>query len=74
MTDVNEKYPIKEEWKQYYFTLEGIRRTGVVNMLGAAPYLQACFPSDLSEEEARQVLCNWIHNYDALNERFGWQK
>lgn len=70
----NEKYPIKEEWVDYYMTLEGIRRTGVVNMWGAHPYLQACYPKKLSDREAQEVLCNWIHNYDALNERFGWQK
>ena len=69
-----EKYPIKEEWKQYYFTLEGIRRTGVVNMWGAHPYLQSCFPNDLTDREAQEVLCNWIHNYDKLNEMYGWQK
>jgi hypothetical protein len=70
----NEKYPIREDWEEYYFTLEGIRRTGVVNMWGAHPYLQACYPNDLSDEEARQILCNWIHNYDKLNEKYGWQK
>ena len=73
MSDV-EKYPIKEEWMDYYHTLEAIRRTGVVNMWGAHPYLRECFPDQLSDEEAQQVLCNWIHNYSELNERFGWQK
>ncbi len=68
----NEKYPICLEWEEYYFTLEGIRRTGVVNMWGAAPVLRDCFP-DLSEEKAQQILCNWIHNYDKLNEKYGWQ-
>jgi hypothetical protein len=58
---------------EYYKTLEGIRRTGVVNMWGAGPYLQACF-TDLSEEKAKDILLSWIANYDELNERFGWQK
>jgi hypothetical protein len=69
-----EKYPINEEWIDYYNTLEAIRRTGVVNMWGAAPYLQECYPNELYDKEAQEVLCNWIHNYSALNERFGWQK
>lgn len=70
----NEKYPIREDWMHYYRTLEGIRRTGVVNMWGASPYLKECYPKELSEKDAQEVLCSWINNYDALNERFGWQK
>lgn len=69
----NEKYPIKEEWTEYYKVLEGIRRTGVCNMWGAHVYLKEFCP-ELSKEEAREILCNWIHNYDALNEKFGWRK
>jgi hypothetical protein len=66
------KYPIREDWEEYYKTLEGIRRTGVVNMWGAAPYLKACYPK-MSEAEANEILCNWISNYNELNQRFGWQ-
>ena len=69
----NNMHPLCEEWMEYYKTLEGIRRTGVVNMWGAAPYLQACH-TDLSEKEATNVLLSWIANYDELNDRFGWQK
>ena len=68
-----DKYPIKEEWTDYYKTLEGIRRTGVCNMWGANIYLKECYPG-MSEAESKEILCNWISNYDALNERFGWQK
>jgi hypothetical protein len=67
-----EKYPIKEEWDEYYKVLEGIRRTGVVNMWGAAPYLKEFCP-ELGEERSKEILLNWITNYDELNERFGWQ-
>ena len=66
------KYPIKEEWTEYYKTLEAIRRTGVVNMFGAAPYLRECFPK-LSRQESSEILCNWIENYDELNKKFGWR-
>ena len=69
----NEKYPIREDWEDYYRTLEGIRRTGVVNMFGAAPVLRECF-TNLSVDEANNILCNWITNYDKLNQKYGWQK
>ena len=68
-----EKYPIKEEWEEYYKVLEGIRRTGVCNMFGAAPYLKEFCP-ELSDKESHEILCNWISNYDKLNEKYGWQK
>lgn len=67
-----ERYPIKKEWEEYYMVLEAIRRTGAVNMWGASPVLRECFPK-LSDESAQEILCNWIHNYDALNKQYGWQ-
>ena len=67
-----EKYPIKEEWDEYYKVLEGIRRTGVCNMFGSAPYLKEFCP-ELSEKEANDILMNWITNYTELNNRYGWQ-
>jgi hypothetical protein len=69
----NNKYPIKEEWEEYYKTLEAIRRTGVCNMWGAGIYLKECFPDELSEQTANNVLDNWIHNYNELNQKYGWQ-
>jgi hypothetical protein len=68
----NEKYPIKEEWDEYYKVLEGIRRTGVCNMFGAAPYLREFCP-ELTRDESNEILSNWMHNYDALNEKYGWR-
>jgi hypothetical protein len=68
----NEKYPIKEEWEDYYKILEAIRESGITNMFGAAPYLQELCP-ELSREEANKILCNWISNYKELNKKFGWQ-
>ena len=67
-----EKYPIREEWEDYYKFLEALRRTGVCNMWGASIYLEECY-SELSEEESKEILCNWIHNYSTLNEKYGWQ-
>ena len=72
MSDNKEKYPIKPEWEEYYKTLEAIRRTGATNMWGASPYLKACYPN-MSEEEAEEILCNWITNYTELNQKYGWQ-
>ena len=68
-----EKRPIRLEWEEYYKTLEAIRRTGACNMWGANVYLKECYPG-MSEAESKEILCNWITNYDKLNEQFGWQK
>ena len=71
MNDAN-KYPIKEEWEDYYKVLETIRESGITNMFGAAPYLKELCP-ELSDKESQEILCNWMHNYSTLNERYGWQ-
>ena len=68
----NEKYPIKEDWEEYYKVLEAIRRTGVVNMFGASPYLKECYPN-LTKEECDEILCNWMHNYSELNKKYNWR-
>lgn len=68
----NEKYPIKEEWEEYYQMLEAIRQSGICNMFGASPYLKEFCP-ELSEKESREILCNWMNNYDALNVKYGWR-
>ena len=67
------KHTSCEEWAEYYHTLEAIRRTGIVNMWGAAPVLRECYP-EMPEQTSTEVLLSWIANYDELNERFGWQK
>ena len=66
------KYPIREDWEEYYKTLEAIRRTGVTNMWGAGIYLKECYP-EMSLKDADGILMNWIRNYRALNEKYGWQ-
>jgi hypothetical protein len=42
-------------------------------MWGAGPYLKTCHP-ELSHNDANGILLNWIQNYKALNEKYGWQK
>lgn len=69
---MNNDNPIREEWEQYYKVLEAIRESGITNMFGAAPYLKEFCP-ELSHNESKEILCNWIHNYSALNEKYGWQ-
>jgi hypothetical protein len=67
-----EKYPIRDEWEEYYKVLEGIRRTGVCNMWGASPYLKEFCP-ELGEELSKEILLNWITNYNKLSEKYGWR-
>lgn len=53
----------EETKKQYYWNyLEKLRRSGVINMFGASPYLMEEF--GLSRIEARNVLKDWIENYN----------
>ena len=66
------EYPIREDWEEYYKVLEGIRRTGVTNMFGASPYLKEFCP-ELSQKEANEILCNWIHNYNELAKKYNFR-
>ena len=68
----SKKHPIREEWTNYYQVLEAIRRTGAVNMWGAAPYLKE-FCTELTEEESRDILLSWIENYTELSQQFCWR-
>ena len=68
----SDAYPIRDDWEEYYWTLENIRESGITNMFGAAPYLKEFHP-ELSHKLAQAVLCSWINNYDELNKKYGWQ-
>lgn len=50
--------------------LETLRRSGVTNMYGAAPYLKSQFGHDIVR--CREILCYWMDNYDRLSEERGW--
>ena len=69
---MEDKYPIKEEWTDYYNALEAIRRSGATNMFGAAPYLRDLYP-ELSRQESNEILCNWMENYNELNKKYNWR-
>ena len=47
---------------EYWIYLENLRRSGIVNMFGAAPYLEADF--GISHQEANKILANWMNNYN----------
>lgn len=64
--------PIREEWEEYYIFLEALRRTGVVNMFGSGPYLEATFPK-LSEKDITNIFKSWSVNYNELAEKYGWR-
>lgn len=65
------KHPIKKEYEEYYTYLEALRKSGVVNMYGATPYLKDMY--DLSDAEATDVLLNWMHNYQELSVQYNWR-
>ena len=47
---------------KYWKYLEELRKSGVTNMFGAAPYLMREF--DLDRQEAIKILNDWMHNYN----------
>jgi hypothetical protein len=47
--------------EQYFAYLVALRDSGVVNMFGAAPYLQDAF--NLSRSEARDILLKWMESF-----------
>lgn len=47
---------------KYWIYLENLRQSGVTNMFGASPYLQAEF--GLSKSEANKILADWMRNYN----------
>ena len=47
---------------KYWIYLENLRRSGVVNMYGATPYLMDEF--GLSKSEARLILADWMRCYN----------
>ena len=47
---------------KYWLYLESLRKSGVVNMYGAVPYLMKAF--DLPKKEASDILSDWMKNYN----------
>ena len=49
---------------KYWIFLERLRRSGITNMYGAVPYLVEAF-EELSSSSAREILIDWMKNYNA---------
>ena len=47
---------------EYFIYLERLRRSGIVNMYGAAPYLADEFGLEMSE--AQKILGSWMKTYN----------
>lgn len=47
---------------KYWLYLEQLRRSGVVNMFGAAKYLEKEF--GISNRQARKILGDWMDKYN----------
>ena len=47
---------------KYWLFLENLRRSGAINMFGAAHVLADYF--DIDEKEARKILSDWMQNYN----------
>ena len=65
------KVKMLNDYKVEFEYLEELRKSGVVNMFGATPYLEAEF--SLSKTDAREILQMWMHNYEGLANRYGWE-
>lgn len=55
---------MKKEFGRYYMFLEMLRKSGVVNMFGAVPYLMENY--DLDRNQANEILMNWMSNYEEI--------
>jgi len=49
--------------EEYMDFLDGLRESGITNMLGAAPYLSKEF--GLSPNDAREILSKWMKRFGA---------
>jgi len=57
----------KDNNEEYFKYLDALRDSGVTNMFGAVPYLMNEFP-ELSMDEARNILKNWMNTYSERHE------
>lgn len=48
--------------EKYYDYLDGLRESGVTNMLGATPYLEQQFP-ELTAKEVKDILVDWMKTF-----------
>lgn len=48
---------------KYWIFLENLRRSGVINMYGAIPYIRKVFEVD--HDIAKAILADWMENYNS---------
>mgnify|MGYP003298699703 CR=1 FL=1 len=48
--------------EEYFEYLDALRESGITNMYGAGPYLQAEF--GLEQREAREILIAWMETFE----------
>ena len=70
---MEKKYPIKEEWEEYYKVLEAIRRTGYCNMFESPKYLEEFCPELKDTGLAKEIFCSWATNYNELDKKYGFR-
>ncbi len=49
--------------ESYFYFLDDLRKTGITNMYGAAPYLRKEF-SGLSEKQSVDILSEWMRTFN----------
>ena len=59
----------KDDIFEFLFDLQ---ESGVTNMFGAGPYVEREFPH-LDKKEVRDVVLEWMENYDEIADRMGIQ-
>ena len=47
---------------KYWIFLESLRRSGIVNMFGSAPYVQEAF--GVSQKKAVDIVSDWMKKYN----------
>ncbi|MBW2647568.1 MAG: hypothetical protein JRE23_15615, partial [Deltaproteobacteria bacterium] len=57
----------KDDIFQYLFDLQ---ESGITNMFGAGPYVEREFPH-LDKKEVRDVVLEWMKNYETIHARMG---
>jgi len=50
--------------ERFYRYLYQLQRSGITNMMGAAPYLQSHF--GLDKNTAREILQTWMNKYEEI--------
>ena len=60
------------DYNEYFDWLEKLHQSGVTNMYGAGPYLEAYF--SINEDEATALLVYWMEHYSELLEKRGWKR